>query len=259
MTDARITVTTWIDTPDETEEVSRSYVEQSDGTWRDVEDPSSPPRTLAELVSVEPGEPLEVDTHDTLRPERVAAALPRSMDHLDTYCEIETGNDLLDTDVDGGGTPVVIDGERWALFAVGRDEPDGALWLRCDPEALDGSELRVVTRRTIAYASGMEEASMTAGHFGWEVAEVEDGIVAFLSSLDGEHACRIEPRDGRTDRQLALDLGTWIDWDPVAGALARAIELGGEYEGTADELDPEWSDSCVIRSVVDLADDTRRV
>lgn len=63
----------------------------------------------------------------------------------------------------------------------------------------------------------------------------------------------IEGRDHRPGLGTHVQILFGVDWDPVSGAVARAIELVIEFDGVASKLDDECSDSCEVSAFVDLS------
>lgn len=68
----------------------------------------------------------------------------------------------------------------------------------------------------------------------------------------------IEERQGRTNRELIEEFCVWVNWDPVSEGVARAIELGGSFEGRVsldgdDEFDEDDCDGPEVQAYVDLS------
>ncbi len=201
----------------------------------------------------EPDEALHVETVGTMpSPADLALGLPRSSEYLGLAEEIETGDEVLDRHLSTGVIQVAINGRRWAAFPLESDQPDDIKWLECDPDELEYGEA-VPKGQTIAWASGIENGSMTSGTFSWSLIDVGEGYVCFVADPDDDsNTYSVEERQGRTNLQLVHAFVTWVDWEPVSGAVARAIELGGRFDGAASELDDEWSDSCEVSASVDF-------
>lgn len=253
MSNMRITVRRW--TPDHDEPDVGIYELTPDGVWtRAGSESGAPACTLEEIMFVDPDGAIHVETDGTTpTPATLAAALPQSSEYLGYVDEIETGDEVLDQHLYTGLRQVAINGQRWDAFPLNSDQPDAVAWLECD---IDDREFdrSVPLGQQIAWASGIENASMTSGTFSWSLLDVSGDYVCFVAKPDGESDTYVvEDRHGRTNSELARDFVTWVDWGPVAGAVARAIELGGEFDGDASELDEEWSDSCEVSAYVDLS------
>lgn len=94
---------------------------------------------------------------------------------------------------------------------------------------------------------------MTSGYSSWTLLDLGQGYVCFVATPDESSiSCCVEKRLGRTNLELAREFEQWVDWEHVAQAVGRAIELGGHFEGKASDLDNQMSESCVIDAFVDL-------
>ena len=83
---------------------------------------------------------------------------------------------------------------------------------------------------------------------------IGEDFACFVEKPDDEPIrCDVVQRKGRTDLELANGFVNYIDWEPVAAAAARAIELGGDVNGFASDFDEDWSDSCEVSAGVDFA------
>ena len=254
MSDVRITVTRWTYDADEPDVATHRQL--GDGTWQRTNEPSAPPKALEDLVFVDTESAVHIVTDGTTPPASViAAALPRSSECLRRAEGILTGNDLLDRYVDAGVIQVVIDEQRWAPYDLNADDSGSVIWLECDLNEFDHNT-PAPAGDEIAWASGIELGSMTSGTFSWSIVDIGNGFICFTADPDDdENTYIVEPRNGRTNLELAQRFVSWVDWGPVSDAVARAIELGGDFTGVASELDSDWSDSCEVSASVDLSQD----
>lgn len=254
MSKVRITVSRWAaegGEPDVT-----TYDQMADGMWQSASAPTAPLCTLDELMYVEVDGALHVETVGASpSPWTLAAALPRGSEYLGPSAEVETGDELLDRYLYSGVIQVAINTQRWAAFPLRSGQPDAVIWLECDLAELNDYERAApVARRTIGWASGIENESRTSGTFSWSLIEVDEGYLCFIADPDDDsNSYSVESRQGRTNAELAQAFLDWVDWDPVSCAVARAIELGGEFDGVASDLDKEFSDSCEVSAFVDLS------
>jgi hypothetical protein len=252
MSNLRINVSRW--TADSDEPDIQTYDQLADSMWQVLSEPTTPPCTLEDIMFVDPDGALRVDTVSTMpSPATLAAALPRSSEYLGWAEEIETGDEELDQYLGSGIRQVVINTRWWSAFPLRSGHPDAIRWLECDEEELSNDHAEP-TGETLAWASGIENDSMTSGTFSWSLLDVGEGYVCFVADPDDDsNTYAVEERAGRTNRELSAAFLNWVDWDPVTCAVARAIELGGKFEGLASDLDDELSDSCEVRAYVDLS------
>lgn len=253
MSNTQITVHRWSQ-DNNVPEVS-SYVLTADGTWTKTgSDSGATTYTLKEIMFVGPGDAFHVTTDEPVpAPEVLAAALPQLPEYMDDVFEIETGDEVLDEFLNTGLRQVAINGHRWGMFPVNSDQADGVVWLEWDPDELYSGR-PVPLGHQIAYAYGSEGASMTSGDDSWSLLDIAGNFVCFVAQPDSEEKQYfVEHRRGRTNRDLADDFHAWVDWHPVSMAVARAIEDGGEYSGSAYELDSDWSESLSVHAEVDLS------
>ena len=202
-------------------------------------------------MAFEAGQALYVEIPGTTpAPSTLASALPCSVEYTGLVDELETGDELLDRYLGSGVVQVAINEQRWAAFLPCSGNLDPVVWLECDGYELENYRL-VPKGTTIAWASGIEDESMTSQRYSWSVIDVGGGWVSFVADGDSLLCC-VEERGGRTNLELAQALVSRVDWDPVSAALARAIELGGHFDGVASELDQELSDSCEVSASVEL-------
>ena len=255
MTTTRITVSRW--TAEDDDPTITTFDQLADGSWQSVSDPTAPPRPLDDVVFVDTDGAIHVTTIETdLAPDALAdtlaAALPQSAEYLEWVHEIETGDEVLDAYFGSGIPQVAIDGQRWAAFPLSSDGESTVIWLQCDPDQLD-SHRAIPLGTTLCYAAGIETASMCSGVFSWSLIDVGAGNVCFVDVPDESPTHQhLEPRNGRTNRELAEAFVGWVEWNPVADAVARAIELGGEFDGVASDLDESGSDTCEVCASVEL-------
>ncbi len=244
MEPAELVVTKWDSNGDETESC---FVRHTDGRWIAAGDDLGTSFILEQMVSVGPGEAIWIETSGSIVAADVAAALPRNPDHVGYQPDLYTGDDYIDRYVDIGGTPVVIDGERWAAFPLFDGGTQTVGWYPCDRDELDCERGVPVTRRRLAQASVIELASRTGGTSRWWVDEVDDDTVCFTDDLDEEPTDRyLETRAGRSDREIIEMFMRVVDIPPVAMAIARALQTGGDFHGRASELSPEFAETCEV-------------
>ena len=252
MSTIRITVSRW--SADSDEPGVENYDQLADGSWQATSEPTAPPCTLEDIMFVDPDGALHVETVGAVpSPSILAAALPQSPEYLESVDEIETGDEVLDQYIGSGVRQVAINDQWWAAFPLGSDQPDAIMWLHCKPDEYDDAQSAPVGA-SIAWASGIENDSMTSGTSSWSIIDVGAGYVCFIADPDDDsNTYSVENRRGRTNLELSQAFVTWVDWEPVSSAVARAIELDGTFEGLASDFDDEWSDTCEVRAYVDLS------
>lgn len=250
MSNLQIRVSRW--SPDDNEPVVSTYEQTNDCTWIQTgSEPGALACSLEEIMFVAPNGALSVETSGTMSADALAAALPRSSEYLEYFEEIETGDEVLDHFLGSENRQVAINGRHYASFPVESDQFGAMTWLECDPEYLE-RDCAVPRGRQIAWASGIENESRLAGTFSWSLIDVGNYVCFIVDPADDEASFKIEERQSRTNRELADDFWKWVDWGPVANAVARAIELGGVFVGLASELDEDGSDSCEVNAYIDL-------
>lgn len=246
----RITVTAWAGagSPPDTAE----YVCLSDGTWQSVTEPAGPPKRLSDILSVPISGALHVRTLGASpTPSALAASLPRSAHYLEPTDEFDTGDAVLDGYITGM-VQVAINGQRWAPFESGSSGPDEIVWLPCDQEMLE-LEQAAPAGVLIASASGIEWGSRTSGTFCWSLIDTGMGYVCFIAEPDEDaNVYLVESGRGKTYSDFAHQFIGWIDWPPVSAAVARALELGGEFHGRESELYDGGSESCEVSAAFHL-------
>ena len=148
---------------------------------------------------------------------------------------------------------VVINGVPWTLV-VAEFSYSGRRRLNWVPARVEGTwedEAVPATRRVIAQTAAIEEGSRTSGWFRWGVVELDDEAVCFIADLDEEGTFYdVAMRDGKSDADLVEELKDYVDWSPAAAALTAAAEGDGEFDGYANELDEDDSDSCLVSAWV---------
>ena len=210
---------------------------------------------LAEVLSFEPGGALRI-TLDAAEASawQVVAALPLDADYREVHDrEVPTGDALFD-DLDREfNAPVVINGVPWTLVVAefGDSGPRRLNWVPAKADGTWMDESVPASRRVIAQTAAIEEGSRTSGWFRWGVEELDDEAVCFIADLDEEGTFYdVAMRGGKSDVDLVEELGERIDWSPAAAALAAAAEGDGEFDGYANELNEDDSDSCLVRAWV---------
>jgi hypothetical protein len=256
----RIKITKWFDERSDSPEVA-VLASDDDGVWRlDADSLEQEAVDLQEALFVNPGGAIRIDVErGDPSLERIADALPKTPEYMgwNGWRRLETGDDAIDGVYDDGGIPVLIDGERWGLFEIsGRpawhfeeQRVREFKWLPCDPEESSGEHARPLARRKIAWCTGIETGSRTAGSFQWWVLELDDDQVAFCDYLDEDgFSMTLKKRAGRSDIEITRALADAVGWPPVELALRRAIDSGEHFDGVASELDPELSGTCEVRA-----------
>ena len=257
----RIKITKWVDERSDSPEIA-VLASDDDGVWRlDADSLEQEAVDLQEALFVNPGGAIRIDVERGAPSlERIADALPKTPEYMKGRFHrwsadwgSLTGDDDIDQITDNGGIPVLISGERWGLFETsGRWDPANQrvsefVWLLCDQESLH--KAKPVSRRVIAWCSGIETGSRTAGSFLWWVSELDDHQVAFCDDLDEDgFSLKLVKRAGRSDIDIARALADAVGWLPVELALRRAIDSGETFAGVASELDPELSGTCEVHA-----------
>jgi len=257
----RIKITKWVDERSDSPEIA-VLASDDDGAWRlDADSLEQEAVDLPEALFVNPGGAIRIDVERGVPSlERIADALPKTPECMKGRFHrwsadwgSSTGDDDIDQITDNGGIPVLISGERWGLFETsGRWDPANQrvsefVWLLCDQESLHYSKAKPVSRRVIAWCSGIETGSRTAGTDVFSVEELDGDVVALCADVDeGDFSVTIEKRAGRSDIDIARALADDIGWLPLELALRRAIDSGEHFDGVASELDPELSGTCEV-------------
>lgn len=251
----KIRITKWLD--DEEGDAVDVIMTSDDGVNWSAAGQGATARDLHDALHVGAHGAIRVDfVEGAPDPWQLAQALPMlDQSGMSIMRDVPTGDPAIDSILDDGGIPVIIDGERWGFFSDSDlDDGSAGFWAPCEPPYDEGTPAVIRTRRRIASISVIEEGSRTSGWYSWSVEEIDDELVCFIADLDEEgRSVKLQQRGSRTDAQLVDELTSVIGWETADRAFRAALSRDGAWDGCADELDPEGSSSCKISVSVTMA------
>jgi hypothetical protein len=228
--------------------IDRVFERDASGEWHCVE-PADTRISLSETLDLSEAGAAKVEAlNGEIDPWEFSEILPKAVFHDSGETrDVETLVPMID-DLDGEISPIVFfEDQPWLPFATNGGV---AVWL---PVSIGSWSVDLAYARGIGGGSGIEEASMTSGTFSWEMGVFDNDLVCIHTEPDDDQATvYLTPRNGRSNHELITLLIDWIDWEPVALAVAAARDAGGEWEGTADGLDPDLSSTCEVWASVSL-------